>query len=231
MPRLYERVRYQLKRQKIRLKLMRRGSFAQSTSVSLALRPLLERDSFKTIMTAPLMASIVAGGMLLPATDYAFSSWEIEQPVEEILAYDTVAPADTPNANYVLPVEALNGISQYYHGGHLGLDLRAPQGTVVNSLAAGTVELVEYSSLGYGRRVIVRHENDIRSMYAHLGEVEAEMGELVAAGEMLGTVGMSGWTTGPHLHLEVFVNEAPVNPLGYIGTAIEEYQTELLAGH
>lgn len=231
LARLIAWVDVQLHKQRLRLALSRRGIFASSSMLSLAFRPLLERDLSKSLLAAPMMASLMAGGVvMLPETDYALASWDIQQPVSEMLTYEVGTPTASETAEAIqLPVGSLLGISQYYHAGHGGVDLRAPYGSLVRSMASGRVELVEYSRFGYGRRVIVTHDDELKSMYAHLDEVSVEVGELVAAGEMIGTVGMTGWTTGPHLHFETFKQGAVMNPLRYIGPAIENYQTQLLA--
>ncbi|MDE6736075.1 MAG: M23 family metallopeptidase, partial [Treponemataceae bacterium] len=65
----------------------------------------------------------------------------------------------------------------------------------------------------FGNYVIVRHANDMTSVYAHLAEVAVRQGQEVSTGTKIGTVGMTGATTGPHLHFEVRQNGKPTNPL------------------
>lgn len=120
---------------------------------------------------------------------------------------------------FVFPVVETLGMSQGYHGLHPGVDLRAPRGTKVVSLAEGVVIEVEKIWGGYGHYVRIAHQGTLSSLYAHLDEVSVKPGQKVVAGEVIGTVGMTGWTTGPHLHLEVSVADKTVNPMNYIATA------------
>jgi murein DD-endopeptidase MepM/ murein hydrolase activator NlpD len=64
--------------------------------------------------------------------------------------------------------------------------------------------------------VIVRHDNGYETLYAHLTEIYVAQGQWVAQGEAVGTVGSTGWATGPHLHFEVRVGGATVDPLSYL---------------
>jgi murein DD-endopeptidase MepM/ murein hydrolase activator NlpD len=71
------------------------------------------------------------------------------------------------------------------------------------------------------------HEAGVTTLYAHLGEMNASVGEYVSVGESLGQVGMTGMTTGPHLHFEVRQNGSTINPLTVIAPAIRAYQESL----
>lgn len=98
---------------------------------------------------------------------------------------------------------------------HSGLDIGADSGTPIAAAAGGQVVLAS-SGYGYGNYVIVRHDNGYETLYAHLTEIYVAQGQWVAQGEAIGTVGDTGWATGPHLHLEVRVGGAAVDPLGYL---------------
>ena len=98
---------------------------------------------------------------------------------------------------------------------HYGLDVAAEQGTDVVSAADGTVAAVG-DSTSYGAYVIIRHDNGVESLYAHLAEIFVENGDQVLAGEKIGTVGDSGNATAPCLHLELLVNGDYVNPGYYL---------------
>ena len=85
---------------------------------------------------------------------------------------------------------------------HTGVDLAAPQGTVVLASRAGRVLLVESIS-GYGTTVLLDHGEGWQTLYAHLHEASVPTGALLEQGQALGTVGMTGSATGPHLHFEL----------------------------
>ncbi|MGH9657324.1 MAG: M23 family metallopeptidase [Bryobacteraceae bacterium] len=98
---------------------------------------------------------------------------------------------------------------------HTGVDISAPRGTSVRATADGIVTFAAYSG-GYGRLVIVDHGNGIESYYAHLSRFGVVDGQEIRRGETLGSVGSSGRTTAPHLHYEVRLGRAPVNPYRYL---------------
>jgi murein DD-endopeptidase MepM/ murein hydrolase activator NlpD len=100
-------------------------------------------------------------------------------------------------------------------GWHTGLDFRAPVGTPVNSIQYGTVTFAGFDR-AYGRKIVVKHTNGVLSAYAHLSQIHVRVGQTVDAGELIGRVGRSGNTTGPHLHLEVIKGDQQVNPMGYL---------------
>lgn len=96
---------------------------------------------------------------------------------------------------------------------HAGVDLAAPEGTPVHACKRGTVAHVFANDKTFGNYVIVRHANDMTSVYAHLAEISVRQGQEVSTGTKIGTVGTTGATTGPHLHFEVRQNGRPTDPL------------------
>jgi murein DD-endopeptidase MepM/ murein hydrolase activator NlpD len=96
---------------------------------------------------------------------------------------------------------------------HAGLDFLAPYGASVVAAARGRVVFAGWNSGGYGYFVRIRHRHGVRTLYAHLSRVRVDRGQLVRRGTRLGNVGASGAATGPHLHFEVRVRGAAVNPL------------------
>lgn len=196
--------------------------------MSLLFRPVLESKYVKATLAGPMVAAAIVGSaQALPMNEASIATWEISEPLTQVLDYSEVIPSSANEQQVILPVTTLLGISQNYHPGHPALDLRAEMGSEVVSMQSGTVSLVEYSAFGYGHRVEVMHEAGVTSLYAHLGEMNALVGEYVSAGESLGQVGMTGMTTGPHLHFEVRQNGSSINPLPVIAPAIRAYQ-ELL---
>lgn len=111
------------------------------------------------------------------------------------------------------------GISQYASWYHNALDITNAIGTPIVAATNGTVTSVIVGSWdgGYGNNVLVSNGAGIVTRYAHMGSVYVSPGQAVSAGStVLGAVGMTGRTTGPHLHFEVIVNGALVNPLSYL---------------
>ncbi len=99
---------------------------------------------------------------------------------------------------------------------HTGIDIAAPFGTTVTSAAAGLVVAVGHSATGYGNYVILAHGGGIMTLYGHLLETDVNVGQLVAAGQRIGLEGSTGWSTGPHVHFELRVNDAVVDPMPYL---------------
>jgi murein DD-endopeptidase MepM/ murein hydrolase activator NlpD len=97
---------------------------------------------------------------------------------------------------------------------HCGVDISAPSGTEVQVTADGVVLLAEREA-GYGNEVLVDHGDGITTKYAHLRRIDVVAGQEVKKGQVIGAVGMTGKSTGPHLHYEVRVHETPVNPAKY----------------
>jgi murein DD-endopeptidase MepM/ murein hydrolase activator NlpD len=98
---------------------------------------------------------------------------------------------------------------------HCGIDISAPSGTEVQVTADGVVLLAEREA-GYGNEVLVDHGDGITTKYGHLRRIDVVAGEEVKRGQVIGTVGMTGKSTGPHLHYEVRVHQTPVNPAKYL---------------
>ncbi len=98
---------------------------------------------------------------------------------------------------------------------HSGQDIRAPRGTPVYASANGVVTHAGTQN-GYGNVVVIDHGNGLTTRYAHLSEIEAALGQEIRRGEVLGLVGSTGRSTGPHLHYEVRINDVAVNPGHYL---------------
>lgn len=98
---------------------------------------------------------------------------------------------------------------------HNGIDLAADEGTPVIAPNSGIVRLAEYLLSG-GNTVIVDHGLNLSSTYMHLETITVQSGQKIERGQQLGTVGMTGYANGPHLHWEVNINQLPVNPLQLI---------------
>lgn len=100
---------------------------------------------------------------------------------------------------------------------HSGQDISAERGTPVFAAGIATVKFAGTQS-GYGQIIILDHGDGITTRYGHLSKIEVEAGQQLARGTMIGRVGSTGRSTGPHLHYEVRINEEPVNPRAYLPT-------------
>lgn len=118
-----------------------------------------------------------------------------------------------PLANYVC---VSSPYGQRWGKLHTGIDLAASSGTYVYAWKSGTVTLSSWAG-GYGNCILVKHSDGTTSRYAHLSGYNCSVGDTVAAGELIGYVGSTGNSTGPHLHFEVIINGSTVNPAPYLG--------------
>ena len=94
---------------------------------------------------------------------------------------------------------------------HSGIDISAPQGSKVLATADGVVVFAGWYG-DYGKTVIIRHPSGYFTLYAHLSEIDVKKGQKVKAGDVVGRVGSTGRSTGPHLHYEVIRDSKPINP-------------------
>lgn len=129
------------------------------------------------------------------------------------------APADsTPSsAGLIWPVPGpiTSPFGPRWGGFHPGIDIGAGMGTPIHAAASGTVVLAAYDG-GYGNFVVIDHGNGLATAYAHQSQIAVSVDEQVSQGQVIGYVGSTGFSTGPHLHFEVRVNGSPVDPMGYL---------------
>lgn len=98
---------------------------------------------------------------------------------------------------------------------HTGLDISAPMGTGISAISAGTVTYAGYKG-SYGNLVVISHGNGVESYYAHCTDLYVSVGQSVSSNTTIASVGSTGNSTGPHLHLEIRVNGTPMNPQNYL---------------
>jgi murein DD-endopeptidase MepM/ murein hydrolase activator NlpD len=99
---------------------------------------------------------------------------------------------------------------------HTGLDLSAPLGTPVMAAADGLVVAVGHGELGYGNYVVIAHGGGIATLYGHLLQTKVNVGQQVGRGQVVGLEGSTGYSTGPHVHFELRVNDQVLDPMPYL---------------
>src|SRR4051812_32750279 len=116
------------------------------------------------------------------------------------------------------PVAGAMGDGFGYPGGrrHDGIDFPEPAGTAVGAAGRGTVAFVGWNSGGYGNLIVVQHRLGYQTWYAHLSAFGVSQGAAVAGGTVIGRVGSTGRSTGPHLHFELRHDGVPINPVPYL---------------
>ncbi len=98
---------------------------------------------------------------------------------------------------------------------HSGLDFKGPTGAPIYAAAKGTVSFAGYKQ-GYGKCIEIDHGNGLMTRYAHMSRYGATLGQKVIAGDVIGAIGSTGRSTGPHLHFEVRINDRAVNPRPFL---------------
>jgi len=111
---------------------------------------------------------------------------------------------------------------------HAGLDFAAPQGTPIYATADGTVTTSGNSGNGYGNHVIIRHGYGYETLYGHMVKVKARVGQAVKRGEVIGWVGSTGKSTGPHCHYEVHKNGNKIDPVYFFYNDLSPEQFDRL---
>jgi murein DD-endopeptidase MepM/ murein hydrolase activator NlpD len=164
------------------------------------IRLLLEISQARTHTGAPLVPAAPP-----PYTAAARLAWPI--------AHFVITQGFGPSPYAIEPP-----YGQYPHF-HTGIDLAAPVNSPVTSAADGVVALVGRDPWGYGNYIVVSHAGGLATLYAHLNAVGVAMGQSVLEGQQIGLEGSTGNSTGPHLHFEVRVGGAPVDPMPYLASA------------
>lgn len=105
-------------------------------------------------------------------------------------------------------------ITQYFWWGHTGVDIAAPYGTPIGASDDGVVVATGWVAVG-GLRVCVQHSDGFKTCYYHTSAVYVSVGQAVSRGQTIAAIGLTGVTTGPHVHWELWLNGVQVNPLAY----------------
>jgi murein DD-endopeptidase MepM/ murein hydrolase activator NlpD len=179
-------------------------------------------DRQLTSMLAPVGPRVQVG----PAAD-PFLGYMLAQPlsVAPMTAYAIggpraslagPVPRDWPygSGNFAWPV--FGWLSQGYREDHRAIDIAAPIGSFVAAADRGVVIRAGWNDQGYGLFVVIDHNIDYVTLYSHLNDVFVREGEIVGQGQVIGTVGSTGRSTGPHLHFEIRDFGRRTNPLGLL---------------
>ncbi len=137
------------------------------------------------------------------------------------LEFRYISSGYTPGNRVVLSI----GLS----GPHRAIDYAAPIGTPIRTVGDGTVTFAGWSSVGYGYLTSIRHNGTYSTNYAHQSKLGVRVGQKVKQGDVIGYVGSTGYSTGPHLHYEMLKNGAKIDPLKEVlppGKPIKEENKE-----
>ena len=140
----------------------------------------------------------------------------IDLPIDAPSLWPVIGPIRSSFGQREDPVTG-NGEGEF----HTGVDIAAQVGTPIRATAGGVVRSAQMEN-GYGREVIIDHGHNLETCYAHMSGFNVMAGQSVVRGQVIGYVGVSGRTTGAHLHYEVRIRNTPVNPHKYMRDTIED---------
>ena len=171
------------------------------------LRKLLEKRNIRKIFGLNLAAAVLFTGVVSTPIS-AFN----QNQSQETITLNVALVSLTTEKGVRVPLDNFT-VTQGYSNFHRGIDLDGNLGDPVYPIMNGRVEGVFYSRFSYGNHLIINHGSGFKSLYAHLAKIVVKPGQEVDKNTVLGTVGSTGWSTGPHLHLEVYDNGSTFNPL------------------
>jgi len=116
--------------------------------------------------------------------------------------------------DFIVPVNGYK--SQGYRQGHLGIDYAAELYTDIHPITTGKVTHAGREAGGYGITVIIDHNNGVVARYAHMAKTNVKIGDLVKTETVIGEVGLTGRTTGPHVHVEIYDQNRNINPENFL---------------
>ncbi len=156
-----------------------------------------------------------SGALLVPNSKLIIPGGTKPYRRREVTAYEGPVPEDVSGSgSFYWP--AAGYISQGYWYGHRAIDIADAVGAAVMTTDDGYVSFAGWTDIGYGYLVVVDHANGYQSYYAHLSNIFVFEGEIVDAGQVIGAMGSTGNSTGPHLHFEIRYDGYPTNPLIYL---------------
>lgn len=179
----------------------------KGSDLGIFLRRHLKHYNWRQAIGVNLAGFSFFAGIVLPQSQEALASLEVTRNTQK-----TVIVVETSASTYQWPLSKFD-ISQTFSYYHPGIDLTDPIGTPIYPIAAGRVNWVEFLPYGYGHHVLIVHEDGIKSLYAHMSDVYVKQDDQVQKNTAIGKVGITGRSTGSHLHLEIYQNDIPTNPV------------------
>lgn len=181
--------------------------------LSRVMRRIFERQSIQRLFGINLAAALMVSPFVGSLADMPYQ----EIPLNVVMPETVIdASITTQPRTYEVPVERVRSVSQRFSGHHPGYDISSYVGDDIKALTSGQVARIENGTLGLGKYIILDHGHGLVSVYGHLQSFSVEIGDTVVTGQKVGEVGMTGYTTGPHVHFEIHDNGVAVNPGLYL---------------
>ncbi|MDX1413414.1 MAG: M23 family metallopeptidase [Candidatus Promineifilaceae bacterium] len=127
-----------------------------------------------------------------------------------------VAPAVVGTGTFIFPVSSNNFTQRFWYG-HPGIDVALAEGSGVFASDTGTVTFAGWNIYGFGNLIVINHGNGYETFYGHLSGINVFPGQIVYQGNVIGAVGNTGNSSGPHIHFEIRINGNQDDPCWYVG--------------
>lgn len=194
--------------------MMRSGRFVQLDRTKYDLRSVAKKFGIKPeLLRRHNQGKRFAPGswIFVPTKKGIYSSYaEYNNPYYQVIQ----------SGEFIWPVPSSKRLSSKFgirgRRHHDGIDIAAPVGSHILASKSGKVIYAAQKIGGYGKMVIIKHENNVYSVYAHAKKMFVSKGDSVDKGQVIAQVGMTGRTTGPHLHFEIRIGDEPKNPLKFL---------------
>ena len=171
---------------------------------TMALLPL----SYASQTVAQNREKVVVNGHKILVAEGAYDN------TNEVNDLNQVIEAKKSPFEFHMPVDGY--VSQGFYVYHKAVDIAADYGKPIHALGTGKVAFAGFMPDGHGNTIIVEHENGLVSLYAHMGKIYVGVGNEIDTQNPIGTVGLTGRTTGPHVHIEIIDNGIYVDPAGLL---------------
>ena len=172
--------------------------------------------SFLVVLSLPVIAVFILAHTGINVVSDALVGVDSETKNIQILDPATGEVVKEIDPTIAWPVQGIITLefaqSSGYQVFHTGIDIANTLGTSITPFMQGEVVYAGEIFWGYGKHIIIEHGDNIRSIYAHLDKIYVFEGQKVNIGDEIGRMGSTGWSAGPHLHLEIRVYGIPVNP-------------------
>ena len=164
--------------------------------------------SLESVLDAnDLQTAVIRPGQKLFIPGASISEYEYRKAMGTLFVYPV---SGRLTSGYGYRNDPFTGIRRM----HYGVDLANYLGYAVKASMEGTVAVIGNQPNGYGRYIVLKHNNGYQTLYGHLSAVNVRLNQYVYQGQKIGELGNSGRSTGPHLHFSIYKNNIPVNPLG-----------------
>ncbi len=187
-----------------------RKKYRSGSFLGKIIRHISGHKNAKRVVVVNMAAFVVVGSYLPAAQAQSIQSISLRDQPDETVIQTQNTLTTQKSIQYPLDKTRINQGYSYFHP---GIDLGADMGDSIKPIKSGDVIEAGFETDGYGNTVVVDHGQGLASRYAHLDKIEVKTGEEVTTQTEIGTVGVTGHSTGPHLHLEIYQKGSVINPL------------------